>query len=188
MISVLFAAPHSVYHSIDGLDVWDAARNALLWPGGNPIVAHPPCRGWSRMRAFCHNLAGEKELSVWAVEQVRCYGGVLEHPAGSSLWPFMSLPSPGCSDEWGHTLIVDQWWWGHLAQKRTLLYIVGCKKKDVPIVPLRIGRPSHTMGLWRGRDKRPGKSRPEVQKKMRSATPISFALWLIELASRCTVI
>ena len=33
----------------EGFDCWDIERNALNWPGGNPIVAHPPCRAWGQL-------------------------------------------------------------------------------------------------------------------------------------------
>lgn len=37
MIAVLFARADSVYKSLPDCDVWDADRNALLWPGGCPV-------------------------------------------------------------------------------------------------------------------------------------------------------
>ena len=78
-ITVLFARRDSVYKTM-GADVWDADRNALYWRGGNPVVAHPPCRAWGRLRKFAKPQPGELDLARFAVAQVRRYGGVLEHP------------------------------------------------------------------------------------------------------------
>lgn len=61
--------------------------------GGMPIVGHPPCRSWS---AFCRHqakpLLGEKELAPFVVEHLRKCGGVMEHPAHSTLWDALNLP------------------------------------------------------------------------------------------------
>lgn len=60
-ISVLFTMPGSIYHTIPGADCWGLPeRDALEWPGGSPIVAHPPCRLWGRLRAFSTAPRSEK--------------------------------------------------------------------------------------------------------------------------------
>ena len=65
---------------------------------------------------------------------------MLEHPAGSTLWPVAGLPEPGERDAWGgFTIIVPQFWWGHLADKATRLYICGCEPGDLPPVPFVLG-------------------------------------------------
>jgi hypothetical protein len=51
--SILFVAKNSVYKTLTDsmgqpLDCWDKERDAMKWPGGNPIVAHPPCRLFSK--------------------------------------------------------------------------------------------------------------------------------------------
>lgn len=100
-VAVLFARQDSIYKSLPGCDVWDIERDARKWPGGAPIVAHPPCRAWGRLRSFAKPRVGERELALWAVDQIRLHGGVLEHPAGSQLWQEKPLPEPGERDEWG---------------------------------------------------------------------------------------
>lgn len=60
-VAVLFARADSHYKAIDGCDVWDIERDARKWPGGAPVVAHPPCRAWGKASYFkqaCANLAG----------------------------------------------------------------------------------------------------------------------------------
>ena len=185
MVAVLFARADSFYKTMGGLDVYDIERDARTWPGGCPVIAHPPCRAWGAFAWRAKPREGEKGLSPWAVVQVRSYGGVLEHPAASKLWPELGLPEPGGRDAWGGwTLPVDQHWWGHRASKRTRLYIVGCEPNNIPVMSLRIDEPTHVIGDC-GRAGC-GK-RPEISKAEREHTPPEFAAWLVELANRCRV-
>lgn len=191
-IAVLFARSDSVYKSIPGCDVFDIDRDARNWPGGCPVVAHPPCRAWGRLRHFAKPRDDEKQLAIFAVEQVRRFGGVLEHPEGSTLWGAAGLPAPGQRDEYGGwALPVFQQWWGHRAEKATLLYIVGCAPAEIPDLPFVLGKASHVIAQNRSmpdgsRMKKGHPSwRPEVSKAEREHTPQALAEWLVELASRC---
>jgi phytoene dehydrogenase-like protein len=185
-VAVLFARRDSIYKDL-GCDVYDADRNALTFPGGKPVVAHPPCRAWGRLRHFARPREGERELALWAVTQVRRWGGVLEHPVASLLWLEAKLPKPGerdCSDGW--TMSVSQWWFGHRADKPTLLYICGAEPRDLPNVPFKIGAPTHVVQSRKRID-----HRPHISKAEREHTPIEFARWLIRvalLAGRVTAI
>ncbi|HUD42004.1 MAG TPA: hypothetical protein VMR06_08400 [Dokdonella sp.] len=81
---------------------------------------------------------------------------------------------------------MDQDWWGHRAEKRTALYIVGCDPRDIPPLPIRIDEPAYVVSPWRGlRAGMPG-YRPQLRKAEREATPPAFAAWLVELARRTT--
>ena len=183
-VAVLFARADSVYKTLPGCDVWDIERDARKWPGGSPVVAHPPCRAWASLRHHAKPREGEKDLALLAIKRVRQCGGVLEHPLFSTLWKVAGLPEPGQRDEFGGwTLIVDQNWFGHRARKRTRLYIVGCEPVDIPAMPLRLGEATHTVGLWSGRDK--ANCRPSITKPEFEGTPLEFAAWLVELAKRC---
>ena len=184
-IAVLFARSDSVYKTLPGCDVWDIDRDARRWPGGGPVVAHPPCRAWGKFAMFAKPREDEKALAPWAIEQVRQFGGVLEHPNGSKLWPELGLPAPGQFDEFGGwTLPIHQHWWGHRAEKKTRLYIVGCEPRDIPAMPMRLDEPTHVIGDVG----RAGKgNRPEVSKAEREHTPPDLAAWLVELARRCKV-
>jgi hypothetical protein len=187
-VAVLFARADSIYKSRPDCDVWDAERDALKWEGGSPIVAHPPCRAWGQLAHFAKPRPDEKQLAIWAVEQIRKWGGVLEHPAKSKLWPTVGLPEPGERDEWGgFTLPILQWWWGHKAEKATRLYICGCDTKDLPPIPLRIGEAEYAMqsgSLARGRAVSQG-AKPGVTKPEREHTPPALAEWLIQVARLC---
>ena len=126
----------------------------------------------------------ERNLARLAVALVREFGGVLEHPYGSKLWPAQKLPAVGESDQYGGwTLVVDQNWWGHRAQKRTRLYVVGARPDQVPKMPMKLGKAECVVGDV-GRASR-GDDRPEVSKAEREHTPMDFAVWLVELARRC---
>jgi hypothetical protein len=181
-VAVLFAREDSVYKALPGCDVWDIERDARRWPGGAPVVAHPPCRAWGRLRHWAKPRRGERALALFSIRQVRQWGGVLEHPAGSLLWRRAGLPRPldGADAYGGWTLAVAQKDWGHRAHKSTWLYIVGVAPRGVPPVPLTLHRATHTVGLWSGRDR--STCRPELPKGEREATPPVFAAWLLELA------
>lgn len=181
MISVLFARSDSIYKRIPDCDVWDLGRNALKWPGGNPLIAHPPCRLWGRLRGLANYVEGEKELALFAVDKIRIFGGVLEHPFASLLWKAASLPRPGQFDQFGGwTLAAPQFWWGHKAYKATWFYIVGCSPEKLPDIPFVLGTPRYVVGGSRAKNRRPAVSPAE-----REHTPIRLALWLVEVAKRC---
>lgn len=181
-IAILFARTDSIYKTLGGTDVWDAERDARKWKGGTPVVAHPPCRAWGRMRQFAQPRHDEKDLARFAIQQLRIWGGVLEHPAESTLWADQMLPRPGrAPDQFGGwTMAIDQFHFGHRAEKATWLYIVGVHPDDLPEIPHREGRPTHCI--------RPTKSYPRlpsVTKAEREHTPPALAEWLVEVARRC---
>lgn len=150
-----------------------------------PIVAHPPCAQWGRLKHFARKDAAEKDLAVWAVHQLRKCGGVLEHPVGSSLWHDQGLPRPGDRDEFGgFTLAVDQSWFGHRARKPTLLYVVGIEPRDIPAPHFSMDPPTAVIETEiRGTSR----ALPAVTRRERYATPRPFAEWLVELARLTTM-
>lgn len=192
-VAVLFARADSVYKTLHGCDVFDKDRDAKTWAGGSPVVAHPPCRGWGRLSYFAKPAPGEMALGPFAVDLVRRFGGVLEHPKDSKLWAAAGLPPPGRRDVYGGwTLPISQHWWGHRAEKLTWLYIVGCEPGQVPRIPLHLGHATHVIAQSRVRRKdrsrlRKGMPgwRPEVSKEEREHTPPRLADWLVELARLC---
>lgn len=189
-VAILFARQDSIYKTLPDCDVWDIERDARKWPGGCPAVTHPPCRAWGQLSHMAKPRPDEKELAPWAIEQVRKWGGVLEHPARSRLWPHCGLPKPGQRDTWGGwTLAAPQQWWGHRAEKNTRFYIVGCEPWNVPEIPFVIGRAPCRIGDIGKKGDRPQKGdpryHPEIPKNERERTPPALALWLVELARRC---
>lgn len=174
-ITVLFTMNNSIYDQL-GCNTYNKERNALTWEGGKPAIYHPPCRAWGKLKHFAKPTPGEKELALWSIANIRKWGGILEHPWGSDLFRTI-LPRPGTIDEFGgSTIVIDQRWFGHQVQKRTGIYIVGIKPKDIPKTPLNFDLITHTLG-----GSKPGYK--EISKKARSATPIKLAKWLIEICA-----
>lgn len=175
-VAALFVRSDSIYKSMSCVDAYDAERDALTWRGGCPVVAHPPCRAWSKLRAFAKPRPGETELALFALNQVRRFGGVLEHPAGSLLWRRSDMPPLGTSimDRYGGFLMaIPQRWFGHRAEKATVFYIVGLSPVDVPGLPFDLSPAVTTV--------------ERMCKAERERTPPLLAQWLVELARRCSV-
>lgn len=173
-VVALYIDENGIYPSLT--DSYGVTKDARVYNGPWPIVAHPPCGQWGRLRAFCKANAAEKECAVRAVQQLREWGGVLEHPEGSSLWQTVGLPKP----KHGQIVIVgkemvlsvDQCDWGHPARKRTWLYVYGFKG-NLTFPPKR--QPTHSI---RG-------NLPEMKKGDRHLTPPDFAIWLLSVANQC---
>jgi hypothetical protein len=168
---------------LPGFDVYDIDRDARTFPGGVPVVAHPPCRAWGALRHFAKPLPGERDLAVWAVDQVRKWGGVLEHPLASRLWPWCGLPAPGFRDRFGgFTLPIDQDWFGHRAQKATRLYVVGVEPRSLPPIPFVLEEPAFVVSPSANlRAGMPG-CRRQLPKPEREHTPPRLAAWLVSVA------
>lgn len=157
---------------------YDETRDARSYAGPWPVVAHPPCGPYSRLRHFASKQAALAELAPIAVDQVRQFGGVLEHPAGSTLWRHCMLPLPGELPDahGGYSIAVDQVDFGHVARKRTWLYLVIPRGQRFTF-PAR-GTPTHCIASSR---KSPHIKFCSVQQRRR--TPVVFAEWLLELAA-----
>ncbi len=181
-VAALYVDPRGPYPKLVA-EWYDEARDAKTYAGPWPVVAHPPCGPWSSLRTLSReHTAG---AGVHAMGVVRRYGGVMEHPRGSLLFRYCGMPHPGeLPDEHGGvTFEVQQCDWGHVARKRTWLYVVGAR--GIPAAPSR-REPTH----WCSGVHTPGaRGKPPAGIKICSAqqrrrTPVAFAEWLLELASR----
>lgn len=185
-VAVLFARADSIYKGMEGVDVWDAERDARKWAGGAPIVGHPPCRAWGGLRHMAKPRSDEKALATWCIDKIREWGGVLEHPQRSQLWPEYGLPEPGERDKWGgFTIAAPQLWWGHPCVKPTRFYICGLEPSEVS-VPLHLGYETHAIASSTTRKRmREGRTWvKELSKAGREKTPPALAEWLVDLARR----
>lgn len=182
-VAALYVDPLGPYPKLPGVYCWDEERDAKTYEGPHPVVAHPPCAPWSRMRWMSppENRAKYRECALRAVAQVRRFGGVLEHPEHSLLWETMGLPSAragGVDECGGRSWFVNQVSWAHPCSKPTWLYTVGI---DAALVlrGLRFGGTA-THCITRG----PGQVTrlPVAHAAMRSRSPRAFAEWLVSLA------
>jgi len=165
-VAVLCAAKKSVYHDLSDVEVYDVDRDARTFPGGMPIVAHPPCRSWSKwMGHWAKPEPGERDLALWCCEQLRQCGGVLEQPAHSKLFFAAGFPD---SEIW----VTEVWqaWWGYPTKKSTWLAFCGIDPATVE-VPFRLHPKGH--------DKKRYEHLSHIQ---RSATTREFAEWLVGVA------
>jgi hypothetical protein len=170
---------------MEAVDCWDEERDAKLYDGPHPVVAHPPCGPWGSLRR--QYLGSEHACAPRAVEQVRKFGGVLEHPARSELWTHCYLPNPGARDEHGFTVQIDQCDWGHVARKPTWLYVIGVLMRGVlDAIDEREGSGVPTHWCSGGRNNKTGGSVPPGIKvcsaQQRRRTPPLFAQFLVDLA------
>lgn len=176
-VAVLCVARNSIYKSMQGVDVYDDIRDARSFTGGMPIVAHPPCRSWS---AYCRHqakpLPGEKDLAPYCVDWLEKCGGVLEHPAHSTLWSDLRLPRPGeraVNGFW--SMHVQQVWWGDSRTKNTWLLFSGIEPSEIDI-PFVLHNPKGDRRRWQ-----------VMSKHQRSATVPTFASWLVDVARKSKV-
>lgn len=193
-VAALYVHPAGPYAGLSAVELWDEQRDARLYAGPWPVVAHPPCHLWVNLAAVNYKRYGR--LPAWypggtdggcfaaALASVRQWSGVLEHPAGSHAWARHRLPSPvgvgwqACPfapGEW----VCEVWQsaYGHLARKRTWLFYCG---RRAPL-DLDWSRPSgtHQVG-WFDRIK------PTLTKRAASATPVAFRDALLTLARWAT--
>jgi hypothetical protein len=184
-VAALFVDPKGHYPALVA-DCWDQARDARLYAGHNPVVAHPPCQLWVNFAHLNykryggeHNRPGnDGGCFAHALATVRANGGVLEHPASSHAWKAFGLTAPqgiGWKRVNGREWTCEVWQsaYGHKARKRTWLWYVG----DRPPIQAKWDRDpgSHQVG-WFDRNK------PTLGKREASASPLGFAEYLIALA------
>ena len=148
LLAALFVQRDGAYFGIDNVDPWDEVRDARKYPGPYPVVAHPPCQRWGKMWAgqpLWIKRTGKRRKKgddggcfKSALEAVRKYGGVLEHPMSSHAWAHFELTKPTRNSGWvkadeygGWTCCVEQGRYGHYAPKPTWLYAVGCELPEL---------------------------------------------------------
>jgi hypothetical protein len=86
VISALYVQTDGAYYGLKGVDPWDEVRDARLYAGPHPVVAHPPCSTWCMLASvnearWGKMIGDDGGTFAAALAAVRQYGGVLEHPA-----------------------------------------------------------------------------------------------------------
>lgn len=205
MIAALFVDGAGIYANRPNVDTWSLDRDARTYSGPHPVVAHPPCQRWGRFATGgTHPSAARREVGddggcfASALESVRRFGGILEHPKDSRAWKAHGLTAPPSAGGWvkaddqgGWTCCVWQGHYGHFAGKATWLYANktalpdlqwGKAKADLPAWMVeRYGeRKARKIGLVAmvgGKDKT----------RKREATPAPFAALLLGIAATCNI-
>ena len=191
-VAALYVETGGVYFGVEGVEPWDEARDARLYNGPHPVIAHPPCKRWGNFwfgSTSPHYTGPRYERPGMddgcfeaALDAVRTWGGVLEHPSGSRAWRRFGLKTPPRSGGWvsagdwmdvpggGWTCSVEQGHYGHPAPKATWLYAYGVKLPSL---------------AWGASD---AKGRVELQHSAaRLKTPIPFRDLLLKIARTKTV-
>jgi len=196
VIAALFVRADGPYAGRDDVDAWPAPmsgalfavleRDARAYAGPWPVVAHPPCKRWSRLAAIhAHRwpIGSDDGCFAAALASVERWGGVLEHPCGTFAWPAFGLAKPRHGAGWtpsrkGWVCSVDQGRYGHPARKRTWLYYVGAPPRDLDWAEAPVGERSAIAGCV-------GVERQA--KSQRELTPPAFVAALLDLARRSPV-
>lgn len=181
-VAALYVDPTGPYPELVA-DWWGEGRDAKTYAGPWPVVAHPPCGPWGRMKFLCTKQ--DASCGPVAVDKVRRWGGVLEHPHGSQLFRHCQLPAPGeLADGWGgRTYEVRQVAWGHRCEKPTLLYIVGAPPAFVEAGIRAGGTATHRVT----NGSRGNRSLARATNKENRHTPRAFAQFLLGIALAATV-
>lgn len=182
MIAALFVQTGGCYFGLKDVDPWDIERDARLYAGPHPVVAHPPCDRWHQLSAVNHARWGyrineDDGCFASALASVRRFGGVLEHPAESRAFRYHGIPEPTTrgwqrSIEGDWTTEVDQAAYGHRARKRTWLL---CHGVDLPQLDWRSTAGTHQIGRF-------DETRPQLPIAERAATPRAFRDLLLSIA------
>ena len=198
-ISALYVETDGCYFSLPDVDPWDINRDARLYEGPHPVIAHPPCQRWGRFwhgstrKPHQFKQGDDKGCFAAALHAVRMYGGVLEHPKDSHAWRWNGLNRPPLTGGWieadqigGYTCCVYQGHYGHLSGKPTWLYAHSVElpeliwgKTEQRIHPIALKKHGYEkarrigmMAMVGGKNKT----------KIRNATPIDFRDIMIDMA------
>jgi len=159
VIAALYVQTDGVYYGLPNVDPWDETRDARLYEGPWPVVAHPPCARWSRLAGFTEARFGLKRgddggCFKAALEAVHRFGGVIEHPAYSDAWRAFHLPRPSVREGWtlgiegGASCYVEQGRYGLPVKKATWLYAFGVELPELRWGYTRDGDGAEPNGPW----------------------------------------
>ncbi len=199
MIAALYVVKDGCYYGLPDVDPWDKERDARLYAGPWPVVAHPPCERWGRYWGGSPTtwprlkLGDDNGCFAAALAAVRRFGGILEHPEASHAWRHFGLAIPSKAGAWinadlegGWTCCVEQGSYGHRARKATWLY--AC---NVELPSLKWGKPAGEFirleaGYHSAEERRKlapaAGPRERLTTTERDATPLAFRDLLLSIA------
>lgn len=200
-VAALFVETGGCYFNLPEIDAWDIERDARLYDGPYPVIAHPPCQRWGKFWAgqplWIKN-TGERKIKgddqgcfSSALHSVRSFGGLIEHPEGSHAWAHFGIKKPPrtggwiIADPYGYTCCVEQGKYGHYARKPTWIYAVRTSlpelrwgKSEARLDPELIAR----VGLKKAQ--RLGEKGGGKDNKHRIGTPGEFRDLLIKIVKK----
>ncbi len=190
-IAALYVASDGCYYGIEGVDPWDEQRDARLYPGPHPVVAHPPCARWCQLAhvnqaRYGLEVGDDGGCFAAALRCVAEFGGVLEHPAFSYAFEAHGLLRPE-HGRWKQDLFRGYWVtqvaqsaYGHRARKLTWLLYHG----ETAPPALDWSLPETTAQVSYGkRSSEPGSYwREPLSKREAKATPLPFRDLLLSMA------
>lgn len=199
MVAALFVETGGCYFGLQGVDPWDEPRDARLYAGPFPVVAHPPCQRWGRFwhgstrKPHQFKLGADDGCFASALASVRKWGGVIEHPADSHAWRHFGIATPTRGSGWikadehgGSTCYVEQGHYGHVSRKATWLYAYHCELPE--LIWTRCEQRLHPVALAKhgyAKARRIGMCAMiggKDKTKLRNATPIHFRDVLLTIA------
>ena len=189
MVAALFVQKNGCYYGDPEIDPWDEARDARKYSGPWHVVAHPPCARWCRLAESVEARLGARYkvgedggCFASALESVRRFGGVLEHPAETKAWDAFGL-SNSMGSGWKRDLFSGGWVcevsqraYGHGARKLTWLYFCGSRPPPV----LDWSRPPPIAIV--GHDSKKPRHHPRLTGLENLSTPLGFRDVLLSLA------
>lgn len=111
-VAVLWTCRNSKYVDLyPAVDLWGIGRDANTYNGPYPVICHPPCGPWGKLK---WNSRESRHHGINAVAFADRWGGVVEQPLGSELFKLHGTA--------GRVEKVNQCDFGHQAIKPTLLY------------------------------------------------------------------
>lgn len=148
-VVALYVEHGGVYFGLDDVEPWALPeKDARQYDGPHAVVAHPPCERWGVFWSggpSAHKAGRPRQLGDdggcfrAAINAVRKFGGVIEHPRGTKAWEVFGIKKPKKNQGWivadehgGFTCCVDQGSYGHRARKPTWLYVNGLPREELP--------------------------------------------------------
>ena len=147
-VAALYVRTWGHYFGLPGVDPWDESRDARMYQGPWPVVAHPPCQRYGRfwkgqpgniMAGKVERKGDDHGCFKCALSDAKRWGGVIEHPEGSHAWAIFGLSKPPreggwikADDQGGWTCRVEQGQYGHYCPKPTWLVVYGVPREALP--------------------------------------------------------
>lgn len=200
-VAALFVLWNGPYANLAGVECWDVSKDARKYQGPHVVIAHPPCERWGRYwgggpsTKVRRQKGDDNGCFKSALQSVREFGGVLEHPEASHAWAYHGLIKPPKSGGWikagdglGFTCCVEQGHYGHAARKATWLYAVNVALPELKWGPAPSGirmdlgyhsKEERARAIKTGVCQRLSK---RLSKRQRTITPIPFRDLLLSIA------